>query len=310
MQQEPTAASDPLQFVKQMTENMINDLQTEATAATTQKGFCDTQMMKASKERDRRFRESMSLDKKMKALDTKRTELRETIELQTSSISDMEKDLGAATELRLNESAENLKTISDSSLGGKAVDNAIAALNSYYKKAARSADRYDEATAFLQQGSQISKEDPGFEGSYAGKQNQALGVVTLMEVIRDDFERTAEETKAEEDEAADKFTELKSESRIDIESKRTSMTLNKEELSVTNNDLSSGKESLKSIVGLLDAALSALEDLKDQCVNNQMSYEERKTKREKEISDLKTAMCILDPLGVEKGCPTTTAAAR
>merc|ERR1719343_1890277 len=107
-----------------MTEKMINDLQTEDTAATTQKGFCDTQMMKASKERDRRFRESMSLDKKMKALDTKRTELLETIELQTSSISDMEKDLSAATELRMNESAENLQTISDSSLGGKAVDNA------------------------------------------------------------------------------------------------------------------------------------------------------------------------------------------
>jgi len=312
MQQQPTAATSPLQFVKQMTEKMINDLQTEATAATSQKGFCDTQMMKASKERDRRYRESMSLDKKMKALDTKRTELLETMELQKSSISGMEKDLSAATELRMNESAENLKTISDSKLGGKAVDNAIAALNSYYKKAARSADRYDEATAFLQQDAQISKEDPnpGFEGSYAGKQNEALGVVTLMEVIRDDFKRTSEETKAEEDEAADKFTELKSESRIDIESKRTSMTLNKEELSVTNNDLSSGKESLKSIVGLLDAALSALEDLKDQCVNNQMSYEERKTKREKEISDLKTAMCILDPLGVEKGCPTTTAAAR
>jgi len=310
MQQQPTAATSPLQFVKQMTEKMINDLQTEATAATTQKGFCDTQMMKASKERDRRFRESMSLDKKMKAFDTKRTELLETIDLQTSSISDMGKDLSAATELRMNESAENLKTISDSSLGGKAVDNAIAALKSYYKKAARAADRYDEASSFLQQGSKISKQDPGFEGSYAGKQNDALGVVTLMEVIRDGFERTAKETKAEEDEAADKFTELKSKSRIDIESKRTSMTLNKEELSVTNNDLSSGKESLKSTVGLLDAALSALEDLKDECVNNQMSYEERKTKREKEISDLKQAMCILDPLGVETGCQTTTAAAR
>jgi len=87
------------------------------------------------------------------------------------------------------------------------------------------------------------------------------------------------------------------------------MTLNKEELSVTNNDLSSGKESLKSTVGLLDAALSALEDLKDECVNNQMTYEERKAKRENEISELKQAMCILDPLGVETSCQTTTAAA-
>jgi len=309
LQQEPTAASDPLAFVKQMTEKMINDLQQEATAATTQKGFCDTQMMKASKERDRRFRESMSLDKKMAALDTKRQGLLETIKLQTSAIFDMEKDLSTATELRVNESTENLKTIGDASLGGKAVDGAIVALRSYYAKAARSADRYDGASAFVQESAQPEKEDPGFAGSYAGKQNDALGVVTLMEVIRDSFERTAMETKSEEKNAAEAFTELKSKSRVDIESKRTSKTLNNEELAVTNNDLSSGKEALKSTVGLLDGALSALEDLKDECVNNQMTYEERKAKREAEISQLTAAFCILDVNGVESDCATTTAAA-
>eukprot|EP00930_Biecheleria_cincta_P003768 TRINITY_DN104689_c0_g1_i1.p1 TRINITY_DN104689_c0_g1~~TRINITY_DN104689_c0_g1_i1.p1 ORF type:complete len:737 (+),score=211.59 TRINITY_DN104689_c0_g1_i1:54-2264(+) len=310
LQAQPTAASDPLVFVKQMTEKMINDLQKEATAATTQKGLCDTQMMKASKERDRRFRESMSLDKKIKALDTKREELIETIKLQTSDISDMEKDLSTATELRTNESTENIKTISESSVGAKAVDGAIKALKSYYAKAARSANRYDEASAFLQLNIQSKKEDPGFAGSYAGKQNQALSVVTLMEVIRDSFEQTAKETKAEEDEAAEKFTELKSKSRVDIETKRTSKTLNNEELDVTTNDISSGKEALKSTVGLLDGALAALEDLKDECVNNQMTYEERKAKREGEISQLKKAMCILDVNKVEKDCAATPTAAR
>jgi len=246
----------------------------------------------------------------MAALDSKRQELLETIKLQTSALSDMEKDLSTASELRVNESTENLKTIGDASLGGKAVDAAIVKLKSYYAKAARSANRYEDASALVQESAQPEKEDPGFSGGYAGKQNEALGVVTLMEVIRDSFEKTAKDTKGEEDEAADAFTELKLKSRVDIESKRTSKTLNKEELSVTNNDLSSGKEALKSTVGLLDGALAALEDLKDECVNNQPTYEERKAKREGEISQLKAAFCILDVNGVEASCATTTAAAR
>lgn len=313
IQQKPTARDDPMDFVKEMINKMINDLHEEATAASTQKGFCDTQMTKYGKERDRRFRESMSLDKKMKVMDTKRTELLETIALQKDSIKEMEKDLSTATQLRVNESTVNIKTISDATLGSKAVDAAITALNDYYKKAARSAERYDDATSFLQQGSEgsaASKEDPGFQGSYKGKQNEALGVVTLMEVIRDSFIRTAKETQAEEDEATEKFTELKQNSKVDIESKKKSKTLNEEDLAVTNNDLSSSKEALTSTVGLLDGALKALEDLKDQCVNNQMTYEERNAKRAGEIAQLKQAMCILDTNNVEPDCKTTTTAAR
>jgi len=297
--------SDPLQFVKQMTQDMIDNLLNESTMAQSQQGLCDTQMMKASKERDRRFRESTSLDKKMKVLDTKREELLETIDLQKSSTQDMEAELANAMELRTNESAANIKTISEATAGTKAVGGAIAALKSFYAKADRSANRYDEAASFLQQ---ASKEDPsaGFEGSYAGKQNKALGIVTMMEVIRDDFKRTAKETKEEEDDAADKFTKLKSESKVDIESKKTSMTLSEEDLEVTINELASGKESLKSTVKLLDTALETLEDLKDKCISNQMTYEQRKEKRMEEILQLKQAMCILDTANVEPDCQTNS----
>jgi len=306
MKQAPN--SDPLQFVKQMTQDMIDNLLNESTMAQSQKGLCDTQMMKASKERDRRFRESTSLDKKMKVLDIKREELIETIDLRKSSVQDMEAELANAMELRTNESAANIKTISEATAGTKAVEGAVAALKSFYAKATRSADRYDEAAAFLQQDSKASKEDPsaGFEGSYSGNQNKAVGIVTMMEVIQEDFKRTAKETKEEEDDAADKFAKLKTESKVDIESKKTSMTLSEEDLEVAINELSSGKESLKSTVKLMDTALETLEDLKDKCINNQMTYEQRKGKRLEEIKQLKQALCILDTAKVEPDCQTTS----
>lgn len=312
MQQTAASGKEPLQFVKEMTEKMLNDLQTAATAATTKKGLCETQKMKASKERFRRSRESMSLDKKLKALDITRQELIETIDLQSSSISKMEGELGAVIKLRANESSLNLATIRDAKKGSDAVADAIGALQNFYNKAARRANMYDEAAAFLQQGSHAAKEDPsaGFEGSYAGKQDKALGVVTLLETIRDDFKTTAKETQEEEDDAADKFTKLKSESKVSISGKRTSMTMNKEDLESTINELSAGKESLTNTVGLLDSALTTLEDLNKECAASELTYEQLKASRENDINMLKQAMCILDTQHVDPSCSASTTAAR
>lgn len=312
MQQPAASGKDPLQFVKEMTEKMLNGLQTAATAATTKKGLCETQKMKASKERDRRSREAKSLDAKLKVLDITRQGLIETIDLQSSSITKEEGALGAAIKLRANESSQNLATIRNAKKGFDAVADAIGALQNFYNKAARSATMYDEAAAFLQQGSNAAKEDPsaGFEGSYAGKQDKALGVVTLLETIRDDFKTTVKETQEEENDAADEFTKLKSESKVSIAGKRSSMTLNKEDLESSINELSSGKESLTNTVGLLDAALTTLEDLNKECAASELTYEQLKAKRLNDINMLKQAMCILDTQHVDPSCSVSTTAAR
>jgi len=313
MQSTPSAGSDPLQFVKDMAQKMVNDLEVDRTAATTKKGLCDTQMMKASKERDRRFREAMSLDKKMKVLDITRKQLIEKIDLQSSSITKMEGELNTAMKLRTNESSQNLQTIRDAKTGFEAVASAIVALENFYKKAARNANRYDEAAAFLQQGSTASREeaDPsaGFEGSYGGKQDKALGIVTMLETIRDDFKTTAEETQKEETDAADTFTKLKSKTKVDIASKTTSKTMNKEDLEATINDLSAGKDSLTTTVQLMDVALETLTDLKEDCDAAQLTYDQRTEKRRNEIGMLKQALCILDTHHTMSGCDTTTTAA-
>lgn len=314
LQEEPQARNDPLAFVKKLVEKMVNDLQKEELAAISQKGFCDMNMMKNTKERDRRHREALSLNAKMKALDTHRTELVETIALQKVSIADMQKDLTAATEIRVNESTVNLKTIADSSMGAKAVQAAIVKLSDYYKKANRMADRYEDevkaGVVLVQQqpaptiDPQTGKMKSSFGGSYGGKQNEALGVITLMEVIRDSFLRTEKETQHEEDEASEEFTKLKQKSRVDISSKKKAKTLNEQDLETTNNDLRSKKEELIGKTKLAEAALVALEDLRAECVDNKMTYEERMAARQQELDQLTAALCILDVNKVEPQCQT------
>lgn len=305
-----SAGDDPLKFLKDMAQKMVNDLSVDRTAATTKKGLCDTQIMKASKEQNRRIREAAALDAKIKALDITRQELDEKIGLQSTAITTLEGDLNTATKLRTDESGENLKSIADAKEGYTAVKGAIAGLRNFYEKAARNANRYDEAAAFLQHGSKSSREesDPsaGFDGSYAGKQDKALGIVTMLETIRDDFKKTAEETEKEETHAADKFAELKSKTKVDIASKKTSVTMNKEDLEATINDLAAGKDSLILTEQLRDTAKDTLADLKEDCDKAEETYQEQVKKQKEEIAMLKQALCILDTHHTIPGCDNTS----
>jgi len=305
MTQAPAAADNAngntLGFVKNLVNDLINKLIQEAEAESTQKGFCDSEMDKAEYQRDRRKREAMKLSANLKALDTKHTELVEEIAVLTADISKLNKDLSNATTLRTTDSTANLKTIKECKEAFVATKSAIKTLTDFYAKANRAAARHDKKAEDVKAQEEI-RDNSITEGSYAGKQQQSLGIVTLLEVVRDDFHETEIQTSEEEEDATKEFTKFKLASMEDISGKETKKELCEEDLKTTKNDLSSKKSELTRTVGLLDDALSTLEDLKPQCVDNVMSYEERKAKRDAEIESLTTAMCTLDPEGKEAAC--------
>jgi len=295
------AAGNTLGFVKDLVQDLINKLIQEAEAESTQKGFCDSEMGEAQTNRDRYNRESMKLNAKLKSLDTKRTELMEEISLLTDDIAKLNSELSDATNLRVTESEKNLKTIAESKEANIAVKAAMKTLNDFYAKANRMASKHDKKAEDVKAQEEIRKASIS-EGSYAGKQQQSLGIVTMMEVVRDDFKRTELDTQEEEDAAQEEFTKFKLASKEDIAGKETKKELCEEDQKTTENDLESKKAELTKTVASMDAALEALEELKPQCVDNVMSYEERVAKRDKEIKALETAMCTLDPDKKEKAC--------
>jgi len=297
-----TSRDAPLSSVKDLVNGMLQNLLNESTSETSNKGFCDAQMAKAKTNRDRYSREVMKVNSKLKRLDAKRIELGDEAEVLAGDISSLEADLSKASQLRANESQANLQAITEAKKGTSAVAAAISALNKFYKDAARHASQYD--TALLQTDSSLRRgqANPGFDGSYAGKQTASQGVISMMEIVHEDFSRTASETETSEKSAGDKFTKLKQDLKVELTSRGTAKTLSEEELEETMNALASGKAELASTTELLDGELRALEELKPRCVDNVASYEELKAKREQEIAELKTALCALDPQGTEPGC--------
>jgi peptidoglycan hydrolase CwlO-like protein len=289
------SAADPFAKVKGLIQKLIERLLAESRAEATKKGFCDTELGKARKERDFRREETNDLSSELEGLEAKEDALTEEIKLLTSQIKTETTVLKETTKERKEEKEANMKTLSTAKDGLDAVNNALLLLRSFYKQAAKA--------AFVQ-ASPVDEDTQGagFSGSYKGNQSGSKAVLGLLETIASDFDRTIRTTEAAEKTAAEEFVEFVQASKSSIGSKTTKKELDEQDLKTTKTSLKTKMENLQTAQNLLDDALKELEELKPTCIDSGMSYADRVKKREEEMEALKKALCILDEKKVEAEC--------
>mmetsp|Transcript_28240 Transcript_28240/g.65309 ORF Transcript_28240/g.65309 Transcript_28240/m.65309 type:complete len:703 (-) Transcript_28240:40-2148(-) len=291
------ASADPFLKVKELIQQLLERLLRESKDEATKKGFCDTEMGKATLQRDYRNDEVDKVTAETIVLKAKREMLIEEIDTLNTSIIETAANLANATAIRGEEKAENIKTISLAHEGLEAVTEALAILKEFYKTAKK-------ATVFVQKASPVDEDTAGagFKGAYNGQQESADGIIGLLEVIKVDFERTIRTTTASEKQAAADFVEFDRVSKADMGGKSTKMTLSSEDLATTKTAIKASLEDLQNAQDVLDKAMMSIEALKPMCTDTTMPYATRVALREQEIDALKRALCILDTEGVEESC--------
>jgi len=283
------AAGDPFKKIKGLIQKLIERLLTESQNEATKKGFCDTELAKARKERDFRLQDARDLNGDLEQLEAKRDALTSEIADLTRDIKDESKALKDTTEEREQEKKDNLKTMETAKGGLEAVNEAILVLKTFYKQAAKA--------AFVQgKASPVDEDAPDVaSGSYKGNQSGSKAVFALLETIASDFDRTLRKTEESENAAHREFVEFSQASESSIAGKKTKKDLDQQDLKTTLTTLETKMDDLQTAFNLLDSALKTLEDLKPTCIDTGMSYAERVKKREEEIKALQKAHDILKP---------------
>mmetsp|Transcript_151047 Transcript_151047/g.263204 ORF Transcript_151047/g.263204 Transcript_151047/m.263204 type:complete len:704 (+) Transcript_151047:84-2195(+) len=288
------ASADPFMKVKELIQKLIERLIAEASGEASKKGFCDTALAKAKKDRDFRKDDVMSLNADIAELEAKQALLENEIGELTTDLSDLKSMLNESTIERSKSKKDNMETIEDAEKGLKALNECIEVLKTFYRKSARALVQVSPVDA--------DTDGPGFEGSYKGQQTGMKSVMGLLEVIQSDYERTIRTRTAQESKEHADFTDLERSSKGDISGKTTKKEMDVEDLETTKKTLVVKMDDLKTQMSLLDAALKELVDLNPMCVDTGMSYKERKGTREEEIVALKKALCELDADQVEEEC--------
>jgi len=287
-------AADPFAKVKGLIQQLIQRLLAEAADEATHKGWCDTEMGKAEKDREYRHGDVQTLNAEITEAEALKAKLEEERDTLQEEILQLNEDLNEATTNRDSDKANNKKTLSEAAEGLKALKEAITILSDFYRKAGRNKVLLEASASPVGEDMAAEGVEGGSLGAYKGNQAQGAGIIGMLETIKSDFERTLKDTEAAEYSASRAFAKFSQETKASISSKETGLKNTKNELEMTNSHLVSSLTDLKDQQKLLDASLETLEKLRPACVDTGMTYEERVARREAEIEALKKALCVLD----------------
>jgi len=281
--------------VRQIIKDLVARLESEAEGEKTQKSFCDEEMKKAVTSRDEEQGKVETLKAKITGKEADKAQLKEEIAQLSQQIAENKRALMEATELRDNESKENLHTIEESNAGKEAVTQAVEVLKTFYGGAA-----FLQKSAYVppssdREGKTVADRDPEvFDEDYKGSQEASKGIIGMLEVILSDFERTTKTVTQEEADAQEAFETFKSETEADTKTKEGAATTKEGEVASIEDELVTLKDDLQTAEKGVQLALSELEKLHTMCVEGEETYEERVSKRKKEIEALKEAHDILE----------------
>merc|ERR1740130_630114 len=264
------SAGDPFKKVKGLIQKLIERLLTESKNEATKKGFCDTELGKARKDRDHRYEETQDLSAELKSLEAKRDALSEEIKQLKSDIKDETKALKETTKDREDEKKANMKTLKTAKEGLESVNEALLVLKSFYKQAAKA--------AFLQASPLDEDTAQGELGNYKGKQGASNAIFALLETIASDFDRTVRTTEEAEHNAHREYVQYSQDAKSSIAGKETKQQLDEQDLKTTKTSIKTKMGDLQTAADLLDSALQELEELKPTCIDTGMTYAERVAK--------------------------------
>merc|ERR1719223_1439592 len=298
-------AADPFAKVKQLIQELIERLLTEAANEANQKGWCDKASKDAEQKRDYAAEEIASLNTAMADLEALIDE--RTVELAelAKAMKELEEAREKAEKEREEEKEENVATVREAQAGLGAISEAINIISKFYKSAKK-----DKVELSLSQGPADDAPDAGFEigEAYTGAQGESGGIIGMMKVMKSDFERTISETEAAEAQAEEDHLEFMTETGKSLAEKKVATEERSTQKDDASEKLEKADDNLSEQTKILQASIQELLDLKPVCEDTGMSYKERVARREDEIAALKKADCILraydkyGPEGLSDAC--------
>mmetsp|Transcript_74135 Transcript_74135/g.197654 ORF Transcript_74135/g.197654 Transcript_74135/m.197654 type:complete len:609 (-) Transcript_74135:32-1858(-) len=261
------ASADPFAKVKGLISEMIDRLEKDAAAEASQKAFCDKEYAKSKAKKQETESSIESLSAKINRAEARVAKLKREIATLTDELSTIAADQSEATKLRQEQHAAFLVAEKDYSDGLEGLNQALKILRDYF------------GTSLLQQSKSTGA---------------ASSIIGILEVAESDFGKLLAEAREVESSAQAEFDQMSEDNKIATATKKQDVKYKNEEivelthaLSENNNDRSGEQEEL-------DAVMTYVSKLNDQCIAKVEPYEERKRRREQEIEGLKNALEILE----------------
>merc|ERR1719247_3686703 len=228
--------ADPFGKVTKMIDDMITRLLNEANEDAQHEGFCDKEIGKSKVTRNKLSEDIDALEAAVEDGKATIMMLAEEIALLTKEVADLDASTKEATKIRSEEKATNKVTVEDAKAAQTAVAAATAVLKKFYENASLATGllQVDASRPKMGTDEWDSLANPNFEGpaidkghkegmqtfgkKFTGQQDEAGGVLAMLDTIMSDFSNVEADTKAAEAKAQETYDDFM------VESKKTKAT--------------------------------------------------------------------------------------
>jgi len=271
-----SGGEDPFAKVKGLIENMIAKLEAEAKAEATEKAYCDEEMAKTEEKRGELMDDVSKLTAKIDQATSKSATLSADIKQLEAELAELMKSQAEMDKIRQEEHAAYLVAKDDLTTGLSGVRQALSVLRDYYASDA----------ALVQQ--------PAMPALHTKASGAGTSIIGILEVVESDFATGLAKEETQEEDAQALYDDITQENKVTKTMKDQDLkykTAEVKSLAKAVAELSSDKETLSTELAAVNEYYAKL---KDRCIAKPETYEERKARREAEISGLKEALRILE----------------
>jgi len=257
---------DPFVKVKGLIKEMIERLLAEAQADASHKAYCDKEMAETKEKKEDKEAEIEKLSTKINKMSAESAKLKEEVAVLQKELAELAKTQAEMDKLRQEEHATYTENRPEMEAGVEGIKLALKVLREYY-----------------------AKEDKSHEAA----EGAGSSIIGLLEVAESDFTTGLSEMIAQEEAAAADYDGQTKENAIEKATKDQDVKYKTKEAKSLDQGVAEVTSDRSGVQTELDAVLEYFSKLKEQCVAKAEPYEERKRRREAEISGLKEALQIL-----------------
>merc|ERR1719265_2442106 len=269
---------------------MMEKLLKEAAEEAEEKAYCDEEMKKTEAKKGELEDSIDGLTAKIDKAAAASAQLKEEVKALEEELAALHKLQAEMDKARAEEHAHYKEAAAELEAGLEGVRKALSVLQDYY------ASKEEDAAALLQGETSMSAmmQQPAVPENHAPASGAGGGIIPILEVVESDFAKNMAQEEAEESDSQEAYDKTTQENKVTVAQKQQDAKYKTQEFKALDQGIAEQSADRDTEQTELSAVDEYYAKLKERCVAKPESYEERKQRREAEISGLKSALSILE----------------
>jgi len=296
--------------VLQMIDNMEATLKEEQANDAKTRDFCNSELDSADDKKKGHQRAIADLEAAIAEVTEAIKATSEEIDTLKKGIEDLDKAVASATEQRKAENSAFQQSSAENNAAAQLIEFAKNRLNQFYNpkmyKAPAERELTEEERIYVANGGVLTTVAPGgiagtgisalqqpetFSADY--KKSDSNGVITMMDMLKNDIEKEQAEAARDEKEAQKDYEQLMADSAAKRDADSKSITQKESDKAEAESSLQAKKENLHGENADLMATSELISSLHGQCDFILENFEMRKEARDNERKSLQDAKAVL-----------------